>query len=73
MPDDSATSLPEPMPGTNGTLVCRRVMTTAPENYFQAEYHGQVIHFCTEFCLESFKADPERFYLAHSRKKDWQK
>jgi len=44
-------------------------MTTAPENYYTAEYQGQVIYFCTSFCLEAFNADPERFYNAHSRSK----
>ena len=42
-------------------------MTTAPENYYRAEYHGHAIFFCTEFCLDAFKADPERFYKAHSK------
>ena len=51
-------------------LVCGRNMTTTPENYYHAEYQGHTIYFCTEAFLESFKADPDRFYLAHSRKKD---
>lgn len=45
-------------------------MTIPPENYYRAEYQGRAIYFCTEFCLESFRADPERFYIAHSRRKD---
>lgn len=45
-------------------------MTTAPENYYPAEYQGRTIYFCTSFCLETFNADPERFYNAHSKKKD---
>lgn len=49
--------------------VCHREMTTAPENYYAAEYEGRTIYFCTSFCLEAFNADPERFYLAHSRLK----
>jgi YHS domain-containing protein len=53
--------LPEP------ALVCGRRMTIPPENYFRAEHLGQVIYFCTEFCLEHFLRDPERFYEAHSR------
>jgi YHS domain-containing protein len=52
------------------SLVCNRIMTTDPKNYYQAEYNGRIIYFCTEFCLESFRADPERFYNAHSRRKD---
>lgn len=48
-------------------LVCGREMTTAPENYSPAQYRGRRIHFCTEFCLDAYNADPERFYAAHSR------
>ena len=59
------------MPGTGGTLVCRRKMTTAPENFYHAEYKGQVIYFCTEFCLESFKADPERFLQPSASASSW--
>jgi YHS domain-containing protein len=44
-------------------------MTTAPENYYRAEYQGRIIYFCTEFCRDAFNADPDRFYAAHSRKK----
>jgi len=47
--------------------VCGRKMTTAPENYYPAQYREQVVYFCTSFCLDAFLADPERFYAAHSR------
>ena len=57
-------------PHQQNTLVCGRTMTTAPENYPQASFAGRRIHFCTHICLECFEADPERFYNAHSRKKD---
>ena len=57
---------PVPLPAEN-ELVCGRKMTIAPQNYYAAEFCGQVIYFCTEFCLESFKADPERFFNAHSK------
>ena len=50
--------------------VCHRAMTAPPESYYLAEYRGRTIYFCTEFCLEAFNADPERFYNAHSRRKD---
>lgn len=64
---------PNPIPAPNDpaqTLVCGRQMTTAPLNYYRAEYQGRTIYFCTEFCLETFRADPDRFYSAHSRRKD---
>jgi len=47
--------------------VCHRPMTTDINWYPSAEYKGRRIYFCTEFCLEAFNADPERFYVAHSR------
>lgn len=49
--------------------VCRRPLTTAPENYPRATYQGRNIYFCTSFCLDAFNADPDRFYAAHSRPK----
>ncbi len=60
-------------PEPEQTLVCGRNMTIPSKYYYQAEYHGQTIYFCTEFCLETFRADPDRFYIAHSRKKDQRK
>jgi YHS domain-containing protein len=66
MPDDPKPSAPP----SDESLVCGRKMTTAPENFYPAEYQGRVIYFCTHFCLETFNADPERFYAAHSRSKD---
>jgi YHS domain-containing protein len=61
---------PEEEKNTPQTLVCGRNMTIPAENYYRAEYQGRAIYFCTEFCLEAFKADPDRFYIAHSRKKN---
>jgi YHS domain-containing protein len=49
--------------------VCGRDMTTDSDWYPRAEYKGRIIHFCTEFCLDAFRADPDRFYAAHSKKK----
>jgi DNA polymerase-4 len=48
--------------------VCGRRIMSNLEGYPTAIYRGQAIYFCTEFCLEAFKRDPDRFYLAHSRK-----
>ena len=65
MPDDHSKP-----PACADSLVCGRKMTIAPENFYPAEDQGRVIYFCTQFCLETFRADPERFYIAHSRSKD---
>lgn len=49
--------------------VCGRTIHNDPHYYASAEYQGRVIHFCTQFCLEAFRADQHRFYAAHSRSK----
>jgi YHS domain-containing protein len=49
--------------------VCHRIMTASLDWYPTAQYQGRTIYFCTEFCLEAFQADPDRFYAAHSRLK----
>jgi YHS domain-containing protein len=51
------------------TTVCHRLMTADVNWYPRATYKGRTIYFCTEFCLEAFNADPDRFYLAHSKVK----
>jgi len=64
--------LPKPKEEDQGEgpkAVCGRRITSNLEGYPNAGYHGRTIYFCTEFCLEAFRRDPERFYLAHSRKK----
>jgi YHS domain-containing protein len=55
--------------GKPRSTVCHRQMTADVEWYPHAEYMGRTIYFCTEFCLEAFNADPQRFYLAHSKVK----
>jgi YHS domain-containing protein len=50
--------------------VCGREMTGDVAWYPHARYQNETIYFCTEFCLDAFNADPERFYNAHSRNKD---
>ncbi len=47
--------------------VCHRLMTADSSVYPSAEYRGRTIYFCTDTCLEAFRADPDRFYAAHSR------
>jgi YHS domain-containing protein len=53
--------------------VCGRTMTADINCYPCSEYQGQHIYFCTEFCLEAFNADQDRFYAAHRSKKDERK
>jgi YHS domain-containing protein len=49
------------------SMLCGRRMTVHPDYAIQSEHQGYIIYFCTESCLNAFKADPERFYCAHSK------
>jgi YHS domain-containing protein len=48
--------------------VCGRAMTADISWYPRAVYQNRIIYFCTETCLDAFKADPDRFFLAHREK-----
>jgi DNA polymerase-4 len=63
--------LPDPPEETSEgpKFVCGRRVTGELESQPSAIFHGRTIYFCTEFCLEAFRRDPERFYLAHSKKR----
>jgi YHS domain-containing protein len=65
MENNSPKFAPEaPLPKT----VCGRKMTADVVWYPQARYQNRTIYFCTEFCLDAFEADPDRFYTAHREK-----
>ena len=49
--------------------VCHRTMTGDRSYLPQAEFHGRIIFFCTQTCLEAFQRDPDRFVAAHSRRR----
>jgi YHS domain-containing protein len=48
-------------------MVCGRSITYEPPYRNTADYQGQPVCFCTEYCLEAFLSDPDRFYAAHSK------
>jgi len=48
-------------------MLCGRRMTVHPDYTIQANHQGGTIYFCTESCLNAFRADRERFYCAHSK------
>jgi YHS domain-containing protein len=54
-------------------MLCGRSINSDPRYIPSIEYNGRLIHFCTDFCLNAFKADPECFQLAHSSKFDGEK
>jgi len=56
-----------PKPSSEPTMLCGRRMTVHLDYAIRANYQGRIIHFCTESCLNAFRADPERFYYAHSK------
>lgn len=35
--------------------------TDSPEDFITHDHHGTTVYFCSEHCLEKFKADPERY------------
>ena len=50
-------------------MVCGRIITGGtPDYYHPTEFEGQIIYFCTEYCLEAFQVDPVRFVAAHSKR-----
>ena len=71
MPDTPDEKPPAPAETPNRLeMVCGRVISGGTASFYHpTEYQGRLIYFCTEFCLEAFLADRERFYAAHSRKK----
>ena len=48
-------------------LLCGRSVRADPRYIPSTEYNGRLIHFCTDFCLNAFQADPERFQLVHAK------
>ncbi len=48
-------------------MLCGRRMTVHPDYAIRVDYQGRSIYFCTESCLNAFKADPVRFSCAHSK------
>ncbi|MFZ5910283.1 MAG: hypothetical protein ACOYYU_09735 [Chloroflexota bacterium] len=65
--DEPATASPVTNCREPITLLCGRRMTGEPAYYPQATYRERTIYFCTESCFNAFRADPDAFYLAHSR------
>ncbi len=64
-PEPGQPSLEHPL-----TMVCGRLITGGNAAYYHPTlFHGAWIYFCTDFCLEAFQADPERFYAAHHKVK----
>ncbi|KAF0108636.1 MAG: hypothetical protein FD146_522 [Anaerolineaceae bacterium] len=49
-------------------MVCGRTIIGDPDFFPQAEYRGQTVYFCTDFCLNAFLSAPDRFYAVHSKK-----
>jgi YHS domain-containing protein len=60
MTDPNDLSFPE--------TVCHRTITGDLRFFSKGKYHGEMVYFCTEYCLRAFLVDPERFYPAHSKR-----
>jgi Cu+-exporting ATPase len=44
--------------------------TDSPESYISHEHEGEIYYFCSEHCLERFKADPEKYTGTGPEKKE---
>lgn len=64
------TEQPSPEPITALPMVCGRTITADPAFYPHAEYGGNRLYFCTEYCLRAFQSDPDRFYTAHTKQRE---
>ncbi|HTX90290.1 MAG TPA: hypothetical protein VMC09_03650 [Anaerolineales bacterium] len=58
----------ESKPPSGLPMICGRNIDGDPAYFPNAKYQGQAVYFCTQFCLNAFAADPDRFYLAHRKK-----
>ncbi len=47
-------------------MACGRVIHGDPRYCPFAEYRGRVVYFCTDYCLNAFISDPDRFHAVHS-------
>jgi YHS domain-containing protein len=45
--------------------LCGRTLISDPAYFQSAEYKGQTVYFCTDYCRNAFERDPERFVEAH--------
>jgi Cu+-exporting ATPase len=45
--------------------VCN-MTTESPEAFISYEHHGETFYFCSEHCLEKFKADPDKYIRPES-------
>ncbi len=41
------------------------LMDVNDDSAFQMEYNGKAYYFCTKFCLEKFKKNPENYLQRH--------
>jgi YHS domain-containing protein len=50
-------------------MVCSRAVAGDARYFPQREYKGRTLYFCTDYCLNAFLEDPERFLAAHRKKR----
>jgi len=48
--------------------LCGRKFFADVKYFPKAEFKGRTIIFCTDTCLNAFKADPDIFYKSHRNK-----
>jgi YHS domain-containing protein len=58
----------EPNETTSLPMLCGRNINGNPTYFPKAEYHGQPVFFCTQYCRNAFESAPDRFFEAHRRR-----
>lgn len=48
--------------------LCGRKFSAEVEYFPRAVFKSRTVIFCTDACLNAFKADPEIFYKSHTNK-----
>jgi YHS domain-containing protein len=66
---DIAPQLSQTADTAEPVMLCGRQMTVHPDYAITEDFQGRTLYFCTQSCLHAFRADPERFYCAHSKTK----
>lgn len=55
------------VPNSEQPMVCGRSIHGDLTYIPKAEYAGEVLFFCSDYCLRAYQSDPHRFYAAHRR------
>jgi YHS domain-containing protein len=49
-------------------MVCSRAVAGDVRYFPKSEFKGRTIYFCSDYCLNAFLENPERFVAVHRKK-----